>query len=496
MWLSALVIGCAVTPANREKKAVAVVERMSDPIEVLLTPPAIRKTFRWEAETVARVLRTLEAHLHASPGVVVRVADAPAPPSVQRVPSTESGPWGVSLSVAGSTGSADIRTLTCAPRGGCEEQSVYTDTEAPERAASKLAAAVMEAVGIPVPEAPLPCLVGPPSDDSYHSLIAGRGAAVLYDLIEPTVPGDRSDDPLERAVYLDPDMALAQWVAGRGRLERGDVEQAAYSLGLAHELCPDHQGFAADLARVELDRGKKRAAASLVDGLGFPDDPRLVPLRLDTWITMGRLDDAGKLALRADRTFPKDPRVAEVMAELALAEQRMDDYETWLIRWTDRAEDDPEPVRRLVRLYAEGQRWDDAWRRLPALELRGAVQEARSWRITAGLALARYDEAAAAASDRVAERIRARATLEGAAGHQLDLAGDHSPEAHLARGTSLYQRGAPAEALAEADAALRLRPWWPEALALRADALDALGDRRRAAVARQQWRAAEPLEVR
>ena len=63
--------------------------------------------------------------------------------------------------------------------------------------------------------------------------------------------------------------------------------------------------------------------------------------------------------------------------------------------------------------------------------------------------------------------------------------------------TNLWiERGSPAEALDEAEAALRMRPWWPDALALRADALDALGQRTRAAAAREQWRAAEPPEGR
>ena len=306
--------------------------------------------------------------------------------------------------------------------------------------------------------------------------------------------GDRDADPLERAVYLDPKMALAQWVAGRGRLARGEFEKAAYSLGEAHALCPDHQGFAADFARVELDRDKKRSATLVVDGLGAPDDPRLVPLRLDTWIARDRLADAGKLAQRANATFPKDARVAQVMAELSRANGDEEAYQSWLQQWADRDKTHAEPLRRLIQILARKEQWNDAWRALDQLEERGEAEEAKRWRVTVGLALGRYAEAAAAADPSIAARIRARASLEGAAGERLSLANDPSPEAHLARGRAHYQAGNAQRALGEADSALRKLPWWADALALRADALEALDKHQLATAARRQWRAAEPPE--
>lgn len=495
MWAIALLSGCVGGPgATGPTAGQDAVEPMRPTTQVSLTLPSLNDGVRWESETIARVIRTIEANLHAAPGVVVEVAGTKPAPSVRNAPRSPQGSWGVSISVTATRDTVQLKALTCAPQGSCSDAKVFTDLETPEPAAAELARSIMTAAGIQVSDAVLPCMSTAPSADAYHSLIAGRGAAVLYGLVQPTVEGDRSGDPLERAVYLGPKMGVAQWVAGRGRLDRGDIDGAASAFELAHELCPDHQGFAADLAHVQLERGKRRAAVSIVDGLGVPDDPRLVPLRLDAWIAAGRIADAGQLAVRADTTFPDDARVARVMAELAEAENDLATYERWLREWARRAPEASEPITRLVGILAEAQRWNDVWESLPDLEARGMGDVAKQWRVTAGLALGRFDAAAEAASADVADRIRARATLQGAAAHQLSLQSDPSPEAALARGREQYRRGNSKEALSAADAALRMRPWWPEALALRADALDGIGDRRGAAKARAEWRAAEPPE--
>ncbi len=467
---------------------------MPSTVVVTLQPPELTEAFRWETETVARVVRTMEAFFHAAQGIVVRVDSAPPPPSVRDAPTSGAGGWGISLALVGSSADAlELRALTCAPGGGCEEEVIYTNADTPEVSATELAVKILDRIGGEVPPTVIACVGQPPSADRYASLIAGRGAGVLYKMVVPKVPGDRSDDPLERAVYLDPKSGMAQWVAGRGRAERSKLDSAVYSLGIAVESCPGHAGFVADLAKIELERGKIADAVALLDGLeAFADDPRLVPLRLDTWVQAGRLTEAEALGLRANETFPDDPRIAEVLAELSLAQGKGPEYERWLGAWAQRDERDPEPVRRLVAIQARGARWDEAWESVEQLEARGEVEEARRWRVTTGLALKRYEEAAAAADPEVASKIRARAALEGAGGFSFDLSGDPSPEARVARGTALMWSGSADAALREADAALRDRPWWPEALALRVDALAALGFEDRAEETRKRWYQAEP----
>lgn len=489
----ALVLGCSDTPIEERTEAAQAKTRMPATVVVNLQPPELTESFRWETETVARVVRTMESYFHAAEGVVVRVDGAPAPPSVRDAPTAGADAWGISLALVGSSDALELRALTCAPGGGCEEEVTYTNADTPEVSATELAGKILERVGAGIPPGVAECVGQPPSADRYASLIAGRGAGVLYGLVQPKVPGDRSDDPLERAVYLDPKSGMAQWVAGRGRAGRGQLDSAAYSLGIAMESCPGHPGFVADMVKIELERGKTADAVALLDGLkAFADDPRLVPLRLDAWVRAGRLAEAEALGLRANETFPEDPRIAEVLAELSLAQDKGPEYERWLAAWARRDPRDPEPVRRLVAIQARGARWDEAWEAVEQLQARGAAEEARLWRVTAGLALKRYEEAAEAAEPQVAARIRARAALEGAGGFSFDLSGDPSPEARVARGTAMMWSGSASDALREADAALSERPWWPEALALRVDALAALGFEERAEQTRKRWYQAEP----
>ena len=493
LLLALLQLSCTSSPEVRRARELEAAGGMPSTVEVQLTPPRVTGAFRWEKETVARVLRTFEAHLHAAPGVVVRVGERAPPLGVRSAPKSRLGPWDVSFAMVGSPASLTLEAQACGPREGCDKVVVNTNAEATELGASEAAVKVMAMMGVNASAETLECLSGPPSRDAYASLVAGRGAAVLYGLVEPAIDGDRSKDPSERAVYLDPSMGLAQWVAGRRRFARDELDNAAYSLREAHEACPTHMGFAADLAQVEMARGKVRRAVELVEGLGdVEDDPRLVQLRLDTWIRTDRLQQAEALGQRANQTFPDDPHVAEVLANLAVALNKPEDHEVWLNEWMKRSPEDPEPVRRLVSILALGGRWNEAWDAAAELEKRGESDEAQRWRVTVGLALGRYDEAAASADPHVATRIRARATLEGAAGGELGLQGDMSAEARLARGTAAYQKGDGATALAEAEAALRQIPYLPEALALRADALQSLRESTRAEAARRTWRQAEP----
>jgi Flp pilus assembly protein TadD len=72
------------------------------------------------------------------------------------------------------------------------------------------------------------------------------------------------------------------------------------------------------------------------------------------------------------------------------------------------------------------------------------------------------------------------------------LAHTRDPVALVARGEARLALDRPRQALADADAALKRSPWLPEALALRAASLDALGRHSLARVARDDLRHADP----
>lgn len=470
--------------------------QLQSTIEIEIAPSTGRGDGRFEAETTARVLRTLEGTLLAVPRVVPKVTGAMPSPGIAASPQSSTGAWSLSFAATQSGKAVEIRMLTCAPNGGCDEDVVY-GTSSPEELGGEAAAMLIDRLGVTVAESVAECLATPPSRDDYASLIAGRSAAVVYGIVEPAEIGDRTDDPTERAIYLDPRSGLANWTAARARYARGALDSAETAILKATASCPGHLGMAADAARIALDLGKNDDAIALLDGArGALDDPRLVPLWLDGWVRVDRVREAEVLGKRANLTFPDDPNVARVLADLARAQGKMDEYETWVEAWSDRASDDPEPARRLIGIMAREGRWKEAWKSIAELDRRGADDEARQWRITAGLALERYREAAQAAEEGqdfvTAARIRARAALEGLAGYSVDLEDDPSPEASLARGTQSMWFGQHDRALAQAESALRRRPHWPEALELKTEAMQALGRSREATLARNQWLAAEP----
>ncbi len=478
-------------PSAEVEEAATATTQMPATIELEIQPPAIGDG-RFEVETVARVLRTLEGTLLAVPRVVPRIQGADVPPGIAGAPDSPAGPWGLSFAVTRSRSALELRLMTCAPTGNCDEDVVFGEGS-PEALGGEAVTKVLDRLEVQVNPASARCMATAPSRDDYASLVAGRGAAVVYGLLEPDEVGDRDDDPSERAIYLDPKSGLANWMAARARFARSEFDSADTAIGKALSACPSHLGIVADAVRIALELDRVEDAVALLDGAkGAEDDPRLVPLWLDAWVRSGRVNEAETLGLRANATFPDDRNVARTLAELARARGNVEDYESWVQRWSDRASDDPEPARRLIGILARENRWQEAWRAIAELERRGAREEARQWKVTAGLALERYREAAEAADPVTAARIEARAALEGLAGYTLDLHDDDTPEAHLARGSHAMGYGAHERALSEAEKALRTRPWWPEALELKSRALQALGRSDQAIVARNRWLAAEP----
>ncbi|MEN0065475.1 MAG: hypothetical protein AAGA48_25245 [Myxococcota bacterium] len=489
LWL-----GCGGTPEAtiaETEDAPSPTTQMPSTIEVTITPP-VPSGQRFETETVARILRTIEGTLLAVPRVVPRIGDVDLAPGIEASPQSALGPWSLSFAVSTSNRSIEMRLMTCAPNGGCEEDVVFAEGT-PESIGGLAVAKILDRLDLTVAGASANCMSTQPSKDDYHSLIAGRGAAVVYGLLEPTEVGDRDDDPSERAIYLDPKSGLGNWMAARARFARGALDSAETAVTKAVDRCPGHLGIAADAARIALELDKVEDAIALLEGAkGSADDPRLMPLWLDAWVRTDRIDDAETLGLRANATFPDDPNVARVLAELAKAQGHMEEYENWVQAWSDRSNGDPEPARRLIGIMARDNRWKEAWSAISVLESRGAAEEARQWKVTAGLALERYRDAAEAADPVTAKRIQARAALEGLAGYSVDLADDPTAEAHLARAAQAVGYGENEKALAQAEAALRLRPYWPEALEIKAEAMRALGRNEQATVARNQWLASEP----
>lgn len=380
-----------------------------------------------------------------------------------------------------------------------------------------------EAVGVrEAPEAPMATLLGqavnvlgrataegasrdwgrPQSDDEYAVLLAGRAAAVAYGLRPPVADADVGDerrDPLARAVFLDPGTSLGWWLVGRRAVARGEgwAAREAFARGLTAR--PASVALRADeaVALAAVDKWSVADARWTELAAVAPGDLRFAVPAARAALRAGRPEAAGATLDALPAAFQAERSVAELRVAIADAVGRDEDYDALLAAWEVAAPELAEPVRRRIALRVDERRYEDAYAFVPALEARGAADEAA--RLAAGLAvgLGRLDEAATHA-DRagladMAARIRARAAL-AAAPAEVPAAVDASadPIALLAAGEALLAGGHPADALARAERVLAVVPEQPQALDLRARAFDALGRPADAASTRARLRWSDP----
>ncbi len=389
-------------------------------------------------EWLGRMAVAMEAQLYRA---VVPVGPGGRSPAVENSPTSET--YQVVL-----TPHHDHRAevSVCGPDGTCE---IHFSSGSPEVIGTTLASSVLGQLRQHTPV--LDCLVRPPSDDDYATLMTGRAAAVVYGWHAPSdAPGDPRLDPVARSVFLDPKSPTGQWLAGRMAWARGDADAAAAHLHFAAQRCPGHEGWAADEALAFALAGDRRGA--------FPDGDRFVFARLDAGLERQHPETYPE-AIAAIQRWPDDPRLERRAADAAPAPK----VEPHLLRWANLDPVDPVPVRRLARAALR----DHSWRRLLELcdELERRGEETAHLRTPALLALGKVEAAAAAAPPELRARVAAR--------NGAEPTGD-SPEESLLAAERLLPT-APADALARCEEALERRPYWPEALLLAADAARAAG---------------------
>ena len=323
----------------------------------------------------------------------------------------------------------------------------------------------------------------PQSPDSYAILVAGRGAALYYGALPPLPPedvGDKKKDPITKAIFLDPAMPVARWIAARRARELGQSGQMDFAR--AAVLKPSSLLFAADAAASWLADGDADAACAAwaeVDRRS-PADPRFAVARGRAAVRAGRYQEALSVLDGLGDRLQDDREVVELRVEIADATGPGLGYDELLGRWQRAAVDDPEPVRRRLALRVQGHAYRDALEFTEELAIRGEKVEATRVAMALAVGLAEWELAAREADSLglpdVASDLRVRAAIE-ADPHAVpdELLTDKEPEARVVEGGALLGNNRPAGALAAADQALAARPWYPEALALRSEALRKLG---------------------
>lgn len=454
-----------------------------DTVRIVLQPPSKQARFRWEVETLGLVTVLTELGLSDLPGVVVEVAGCTrAPGTADLLPIAQE--WTAELDLGSDPESLIVRIRLCDPSGACEAFEATATRAHPEGAMPTLLGASARRLGIVPPVGAAGPWGAPLSSDDYAVLLAGRSAASFYGLREPVDPSERGDrvrDPVARAVYIDPSVAVAQWVAGRRAAADGDWARARVfftAAALGRSTSPQ---LAADEAAAYVLVGNAGAATAAWDALleQRPGDPRFLLPQARALLAAGAVGEAAGRVEALAVEYADEPAVAELRVRVADRTPESEDMDPLLAAWQAVDDATAEPVFRRIHLRARSGRYDEALTLVDELKRRGRTIEADQLRMAMAVGLSRWDDAADAAEalgdPATAARIRGRGAR--AAGHPLPpaLRDDPDPGVRLIVGQSMLDAGDATGALARAAGVLKVEPWQPEALALRARALRALG---------------------
>lgn len=362
------------------------------------TPPG--EDIRWGAETMGLMLALLEGGLSTIEGVTARVDRIPVAPGLD-VAVAPNSYWTASVQLVQTDDDTVRAELTlCDPLSACRPLLAEGAREDVDQLARSLIERVAIVLGRPTQDGPT--WARRQSDDNYAQLMAGRSAAVWYGLMEAPPDdalGDVRRDPVARALYLDPDMPVARWIAARRALQLGDPDGAERALRVGAEVLP-HPLLEVGHAAVLLEMGA--AEASLVRWRALREDrqrdPRLEMGEIDALIGSGRVTEARKRLDRLPDRLQDTPRGLSLRVAVEEASGRPSSPDGLLARWQERAPDDPLPVRRRIQALVDLGRFEDALALTDELKRRGAGQEAQQLEVALAAELGRWEQAVTAAN--------------------------------------------------------------------------------------------------
>lgn len=455
---------------------------------VAITPPDPAPRFQHQGEVGGLFTSLVELALADLPEVVPQVEGVAPSPGLAEVVRDGAERWTATLTVSGEPRKIDLAIRLCDAAGECRDHVDQARRDDVWQAVERL----MDSVTIHLLREPSEEARRdwgrPPSRDPYATLLAGRAAAAWYQgkLVE-----GMPQDPVARALKVDPAMGAAQWVHGRQLAGLGRWEAALGAFQRGAVARPSSVLLQLDVAAALLHTGRDEAALQAWEALAeaHPDDPRVPLGRLRALVAADRVTEAkGILA-----SLPEATRAsAEVLAlEAAVAERAGEAvaHEAALRAWAAADPKAEAPVAQLLALLLRQARDAEAWALLPERIAR-APEPAVHMPLRAALAVSVGElEAAAESLDaqgrpEEAARARARAALEAGKTVAEPIFADPDPRSRVAAGRAALAAGEPERAIKLAQQASSKRPL-PEALALEVDALEILG-RHADAVARQE----------
>ncbi len=469
-------MGCAAdtpneaAPAEVEKAPVVVTE-------VRMPVLTVAKPFSRDAELRGLVTMAVELGLADMPGVVPVIPGDSAPPTFLLSRPIPRRQVDARLFARGDDKALELELELCVPGGSCTSTVATGTREAPWVAVGQLLEGAMGTLGVEVSEATRASWSTAGSKDPYAEMITGRAAAQLYGILPPSLsPGDRKDDPVTRAVFLDPGQPLAQWTRARWEMATTlDGGKASDALAKAQLLRPTSPIFLADQATLAGLTGHTAEALLAWESLAaLGADPRWIEPLARAYLRVDRPKEALVTIDRLAAESRWDPGVAELRVAAAEATGATE-LDPLLARWQEVAAANPEPVRRRVAARVRDANYADAHALVGALRARDPGPGTDALEVALLLSLGRLDEAAILAPADVAARIRARAEAErNPVAVPVEL-GIDDPARVEAEGEAALSAGNHGAALEAADRWITLDPRDARAWAQKARALEASG---------------------
>ncbi|MDP2309781.1 MAG: hypothetical protein Q8P18_27420 [Pseudomonadota bacterium] len=440
---------------------------------------AVEDAFRWDDEFRGLATMAIELGLSDIPGTVVRVPGDAAPPSVLLALPVSRRLVDARLMARGTDKALELELELCVAGEGCESTIATGTREAPWEAFGALLDGAASTLAVPVPDEVAAEWRTPGSKDPYAELITGRAAATYYGILPPPEdPADTRDNPVRRAVLIDPEQPIALWTYARWEVgATSDGGKATDLLARAALVRPHSRIFDADRATVLGAVGKPDQAVLAWEQLrgGALDDPRFLEPTARALLAARRPADARAVLDVLPTEFRWVPRVAELRVAVTEAVDGTAGLDPLLAHWQETDPRAVAPVRRRVDLRVQGRRFEDALTLLPALRSRAPGPITDALEVALLVAVGRLRDAADRAPTEVAARLQARADRALDPGSRVDGLPADDLDARLARGDGMLYRGEAGEALVEVDRVLAVRPWRAEAHVARARALERLG---------------------
>jgi tetratricopeptide (TPR) repeat protein len=431
------------------------------------------------AEVRGLLTLSLELGLGDIPGVVPRLGGDAEPWSIATDPPVPRRMVDARFVARGTAEALTLELELCEAGAGCHSTEAVGSTADPWQAMGALLDGAADGLGVPVDEVTRDAWRQPVSRDDYAELITGRACAMYLGLLPPSLlPGDKREDPVTKAVFLDPQQALAQWVRARWELaSTPDGGRGPEYLQRASLLRPTSPLIAAEAATVQGLAGHAPEAVLAWEELRarWPGDPRFEEPWGRALFRAGRLEEARTALDALPPEFGWTPAIAALRVDVAegLGGAEIDEL---LEKWQRVDAGAVSPVRRRIELRVRSGAYEEALALISTLRPRAPGPDTDALHVALLVATGGLAEAVARAPAEVSVRLEARRRLEADPGSLPEGLPEDDALALMSTAAGLLRAAQAGPARTYAEAASALDPVAASPWTLRARALEMEGN--------------------